>query len=125
MLRFPWFASLVLFALCISVTRGGDQKSEGVSFTRDVAPIFVKHCQACHGDKEPKGGFQLYTFELLTRPGDSDLAPVTGGKLDESEIYRLIVIDDKDQRMPKEADPLPAEKIAVIKKWIEGGAKFD
>ncbi len=101
------------------------QKPEGVSFARDVAPLLVKHCQACHGDKEPKGGYQLYTFELFGKAGDSEAAPVTAQKLDASEIYRLITIDDKDQRMPKEADPLPAEKIAIIKKWIEEGAKFD
>lgn len=118
--------ALIGFAAFTQTARAEEEKkAEGVSFSRDVAPILVKHCQACHGDKEPKGGYQLYTFELLSKPGDSDAAPVTAQKLDASEIYRLITIDDKDQRMPKEADPLPAEKIALIKKWIEEGAKFD
>ena len=30
-----------------------------VSFAKDVAPILVKHCQACHGAEEPKGGYQI------------------------------------------------------------------
>src|SRR5687768_18406205 len=97
------YLALIGFATLAPEARADEEKkSEGVSFSRDVAPILVKHCQACHGDKEPKGGYQLYTFELLSKPGGSDAPPVTAQKLEASEIYRLITIDDKDQRMPKE-----------------------
>lgn len=111
--------------LALPALTHANEKQAGVSFSHDVAPILVKHCQACHGDKEPKGSFRLSTFELLNKAGDSAAAPVKAGNLAESEIFRLITLDDKEQRMPKEADPLPAEKIAIIKKWIEEGAKFD
>ena len=47
------------------------------------------------------------------------------GKADASELYRLLVTDDEDERMPYEADPLPAEQITTIRKWIEQGAAFD
>jgi WD40 repeat protein len=96
-----------------------------VSFSKDVAPVLLKNCQACHGQNDAKGGFQLFNYTTLMKPGDSSSASVTPGKADASEVLRLISSQDKDERMPKDADPLPADKIALVKKWIEEGAKFD
>lgn len=96
-----------------------------VSFKRDVAPILVKNCVACHGVTDYKGDYQLHTFAALQKAGDSGLAAITAGKLDDSELYRLVASRDEAERMPKDADPLPAEQLAVIKRWIEQGAKFD
>jgi hypothetical protein len=100
-------------------------KDGPVSFTKQVAPILVKKCQACHGAREPKGGYQLHTFELLMKPGDSSAAPVTAKDLEDSELYRLVCETDESQRMPKDGDPLPAEQIELIKRWISEGARFD
>lgn len=96
-----------------------------VSFIKEVAPVLLKNCQACHGQTDPKGGYQIVNFTALVKPGDSAAAPVTPMKLEESEIFRLVSSQDKDERMPKDADPLPAEQIALVKRWIEEGAKFD
>ena len=85
----------------------------------------MQKCLACHGAADPKGDYQLTTFELLLKPGASSSASVTPGKPDESELLRLIASDDKDERMPKDGDPLSAEQIATVKRWIEEGAKFD
>ena len=103
----------------------GDEGPAPVSFSKDVAPILLKHCQACHGPPEPKGGFQVTTFESFMKPGESEAASVTAGKLDESEVFNLITLDDADLRMPKEADPLSAEQVELIKRWITEGAKYD
>jgi WD40 repeat protein len=96
-----------------------------VSFVREIAPILAKNCLACHGAQEPKGDFQLQTFELLGRPGSSEAAPVTAGDPDDSELLRLISSDDETERMPKDADPLSTEQVALVRRWIEQGAKFD
>mgnify|MGYP002621667215 CR=1 FL=1 len=96
-----------------------------VSFSKDIAPILVQHCQACHGPPEPKGGYQVANFELFMKPGESESPSVTPGNPDESEVFYLITLDDADLRMPKEADPLSAEQIALIKRWIAEGAKYD
>jgi Planctomycete cytochrome C/WD domain, G-beta repeat len=96
-----------------------------VSFIKEVAPIFVRKCQACHGPSEPKGEYQLVTFESVLKAGATGEASITPGKPDESELLRLISSTDKDERMPKEGDPLPAEQVALVKRWIVEGAKFD
>jgi mono/diheme cytochrome c family protein len=96
-----------------------------VSFRQDIAPIFLKQCQDCHGPKKSKGGYRLDTFEHLLESGDSNKPSVTPGKPAESELYHLIDAADEDDRMPKKADRLPDAQIALIKRWIQQGADFD
>jgi mono/diheme cytochrome c family protein len=123
------FATLTC-ALLLSATASAQEPASPadaapVSFTKDVAPLLVKNCQACHGAIDAKGGFQLHTFESLMKPGDSTVASVTPGKPDESELFRLVNETDKEQLMPKDGDRLPDDQIALIKTWIEQGATFD
>jgi mono/diheme cytochrome c family protein len=120
--QFHRAAIALTFALCFISPLQAD---EPVSFTSQIAPLLVKHCQACHGPRDPKGGYQLTTFNLLMKPGESDAAAVTPGKPAESELLNLICSTDADARMPKDADALTAEQIALVRRWIEEGAKFD
>jgi hypothetical protein len=98
---------------------------EPVSFKNQIAPILVERCSACHAASEPKGGYQVGTFALLQKPGDSESPPIVAGKVDESWLVELISSDDPDSRMPKDADPLLPEQIGLVKRWIAEGAKFD
>jgi WD40 repeat protein/mono/diheme cytochrome c family protein len=112
-------------AFSLAAIRADEANKDSVSFSKQIAPLLVKSCQACHGPQDPMGSYQLYTYELMRKAGDTGSAPVTPGKPEDSELYRLITHEDPDQRMPKEADALPAEQVALVKKWIEQGAKFD
>ena len=96
-----------------------------LSFTNDIAPIFVQKCLTCHGAEKNKGGYRLDTFESLFKPGSSKEPPVTPGKADASKLFQLITITDEDDRMPQKNEPLPATSIALIQRWIGEGAKFD
>ncbi len=102
-----------------------EEAAAPVSFTKDVAPIFLKHCAACHGPPEVNGGYQVTNYSLLMKPGESESPSITAGSPDESEVVNLISMDDADLRMPKEADPLTADQVALIKRWIVEGAKYD
>ncbi|MGE0610235.1 MAG: c-type cytochrome domain-containing protein [Pirellulales bacterium] len=117
--------TLLSTLLCLVALPAVSSAQEPVSFTKQVAPLLVKNCIACHGATDPKGGYQLSNFEQLMKPGDSATASIVPGKPAESEIFRLITIDDKDQWMPKDGDKLPADQVALISKWIEEGANFD
>lgn len=97
----------------------------GVSFKNDIAPLLVQNCLACHGANDPKGEYQLHTFEKLLAAGASSLDPVVVGKPDESELVRLLESTDKSERMPKDGDPMPKEQLALIRTWIAEGAKYD
>jgi len=102
-----------------------DSKNGAVSFSRDIAPILAKNCLACHGTDDPKSGFQLHTYEHLLQAGESELASITPGDLDDSYLYYLVSEEDPDVRMPKDGEPLPSEQLALVRRWIRQGAKFD
>ncbi|MEQ2008131.1 MAG: c-type cytochrome domain-containing protein [Limisphaerales bacterium] len=96
-----------------------------ISFTKDIAPILAKKCVTCHGPEKAKGNYQLHNFETLMKPGASKTTSVTPGQPAMSELFRLLVTTDADDRMPQKDDPLPKTQIALIEKWIQQGAKFD
>ncbi|MEX2115204.1 MAG: c-type cytochrome domain-containing protein [Pirellulales bacterium] len=118
-------ATIGLLLAAIGADARGQDAPAPVSFTKDIAPIFLKNCAACHGPPEVNGGYQVTTYNLLMKPGESESPAITAGSPDESEVINLIATDDADLRMPKEADPLPAEQIALVKRWIAEGAKYD
>lgn len=98
---------------------------EPVSFRKDLAPILQESCLACHGPKKAEGGYRVDSFERVTKAGDSGSPGFEAGKLEESEAFRRMTSTDPSDRMPLEADPLPAEKIELFKRWLTEGAKFD
>src|SRR5262245_39860303 len=95
-----------------------------VSFTNDIAPILAQKCFACHNEQKAKGSFQLHSFQALTRGIKGDPVLVAG-KPDASTLYKVLIKKDEDDRMPQNDDPLPAAQIALIRQWLEEGAKFD
>lgn len=96
-----------------------------VSFIRDVAPLLVARCEGCHGGKKAESSYRLDTFDLLVKAGDFGEPPITANQPDESLLLRLIESESEDERMPKDGDPLPADEIGRVRRWIEQGAAFD
>src|SRR4051812_7730598 len=96
-----------------------------VSFRREIAPVLVERCVKCHGAEKSKGKFRLDSFERMKKPGESKANPLVAGKPEESEIYRLITAADEEDRMPKKSEPLPPGQVALIRAWVQQGAKFD
>jgi hypothetical protein len=117
-------AWLMLFG---ASSTGYAQGSKGpVSFINDVAPILKENCFACHDSKKKKGKFEMTSYEKFRQGGSKD-DPVTPGKPADSVLMGLLTTKKIDKRMPpKEAgEALPADKIAIIAKWISEGAKLD
>ncbi len=115
---------LALLLLGTSHARAAEPMAE-VSFSKQIAPLLIKRCQACHGAAEPKGGYQVGSFTAVMKAGESESAAIVPGKPDESTLVSLIESTDAGSRMPKDADPLPAEEVALFKRWVAEGAKFD
>ncbi|MFN9718873.1 MAG: c-type cytochrome domain-containing protein [Planctomycetota bacterium] len=91
-----------------------------VSFSRHVAPILADRCIACHNTRSPGGRLNLDSFAAMMKGGESGAA-LTARKSHESLMLMMV----KDGSMPKDADPLKPEEIAVIQKWIDVGAPID
>ncbi len=94
-----------------------------VEFARDIQPILEKNCYECHGPKKTKAKLRLDSQAGITKGGESG-AIFVPGKSDQSLIVRRILGLDGDDRMPKDGDPLPAPQLALIKAWIDQGAKW-
>ncbi len=125
----PFAFPPVRFWVCwvaMLASAAGVHGAEGVSlsFSRDVAPILVRRCVACHGLKNPRGDYQLHTFSHLSRPGASGEPAVAARKPQASQMFRLLSAEG-EERMPQEGDPLSEAEISTIGTWITQGAEFD
>ena len=70
------------------------------------------------------GGYRAHTFQAFARPGASKQPAVVAGKAAASRLYQLLTVKNA-ARMPKNDDPLSAEQISLVRRWIDEGAKFD
>src|SRR5437588_5149732 len=89
-----------------------DAKPATVSFMKDVAPVLVQNCIACHNARKAESKYNMTTFAQLAKGGqtgeDITLEP---GDPDASHLVELIRLDGQP-RMPYKQDPLPKEKVA-------------
>jgi mono/diheme cytochrome c family protein len=96
-----------------------------VSFIKDVAPILKENCFACHDGKRKKGKLDMTTFATFSKGGTKD-EPFTPDKSKESVIIDMLTSTGPERMPPKEnGDALPPNKIKIIARWIEQGAKLD
>src|SRR5258708_38257751 len=81
-----------------------------VSFVKDIAPIVLKRCTGCHGERTNLGGYRAHTFQSLMKAGLSGNAPIVAGKPAESRLFQLISAKSAFVRMPKNDDPLSPDQ---------------
>jgi WD40 repeat protein len=98
-----------------------DRKSP-VVYEKDVEPILVNKCSFCHSGNVKEGKFDVASYDSLMKGGKHG-KPVVAGKSAESLLYRSAGRTDKPQMPPKTEEPLTPEELAIIKLWIDEGAK--
>ena len=98
---------------------------KAVSFYNDIRPLFQAQCHGCHQPAKAKGGYVMTAFDKMLAAGDSDENAIVPGKPDDSPLMELITPIDGEAEMPAGKDPLSEEQIALIRTWIERGAKDD
>ncbi len=123
--------SLVINA-CNNSHGSNDALPETVSYNFDIRPILSDKCYACHGPdaNKRKAGLRLDIADSAFRPlqetkGAFAFVP---GKPEESEVYKRISSDDPTYQMPvpeSHLGLLSDHQIALVKKWIEQGAKYE
>src|SRR5260370_609732 len=115
------FVTLLLIAV------GPASAQSDPTYWQDIRPLFRKHCTACHSAKNLKevdvsGGLALDSYAAALK-GTSKRAVLAPGKSADSVLVQYLVTKDFKKRMPLDAPPLSAEKIALVKAWIDSGAK--
>ena len=89
-----------------------------VTFDREIAPLLVRRCLDCHSGGEKKGMLDLSRAESATKGGESGTA-IVPGKAAESLLWQRV----RDGEMPPKK-PLPKEEAELLRRWIDGGAKW-
>ena len=99
-------------------------KKTGLTFDKDIKPIFEKACFECHGDKKQKGKLRLDSLAATLKGGENGKAVVVGKSAD-SALVKAVARLVEDDAMPPEGKgkPLTAEQIGLIRAWIDQGAK--
>jgi hypothetical protein len=90
-----------------------------VDYVRDVKPLLARHCETCHGALKQEAGLRLDLAARIRQGGDSGAAIVPGngaGSLLVEAVTRT------ENRMPADGDPLTADEISILRRWIDAGA---
>jgi mono/diheme cytochrome c family protein len=94
-------------------------------FEKKVRPIFVNRCYNCHSDAfKEAGGLRVDVGIAIFAGGNSGPVIIPGDPAASKLVMKIKATDPK-VRMPQESkDPLPAEEIATLEKWIQDGAAW-
>lgn len=101
-------------------------KGQVPTYWQEIRPILRKNCTVCHNTGNVKeydvsGGLALDTYENITKGKHGQL--IRPKNSHESLLVKMISATDESKRMPRNARPLPPETIALIRRWIDSGAK--
>ena len=115
------FHATITITVALALSTSSPSPAADVDFHRDVRPILVKHCVACHGPRSHKAGLRLDAATLIHKGGESGRA-VVAKQPAQSLLLTRLTTNDPALRMPAEAKPLSKNDISVIRNWIVGGA---
>ncbi len=112
---------LLTFALATTI------HAQTVDYTKQIVPLWDTYCVDCHSADDADGEFALDTFAALMKGGEEGAA-IVAGKAEESLLVKFLEgrsgRGGKNEFMPPgKREKLKAEEIALIKAWINAGAK--
>ncbi len=116
-MRHPFLLVVGLLALPVSL-----RAAEPVDYVRDIKPLLKSRCYACHGALKQNAKLRLDTAAALRKGGKHGPA-LQPGDAARSLLLERITATEETERMPPQGTPLTAQQIALLKTWIEQGAK--
>src|SRR5262245_7250513 len=120
MSRFLWLSLLLALAGKGLADSERPDAEQARFFESKVRPLFVEHCQQCHGPKKQQGGLRLDTAAGFRTGGDSG-ALVTAGKPNKSLLLRAV--RHEGPKMPPKKQLAPSD-VAVLAEWVKRGAAW-
>ena len=85
-------------------------------FETKIAPLLAKHCLECHDPATAKGELDL--SQKVTAFAEADL--IVPGQSAKSLVWESVIKNE----MPKKRPALSVAEKALLKQWIDGGAKW-
>ncbi|MEQ2009669.1 MAG: PSD1 and planctomycete cytochrome C domain-containing protein [Limisphaerales bacterium] len=106
--------------LCGSFELRSAASDSAAFFEAKIRPLFVSHCQQCHGEKKQESGLRLDTKAGWQKGGDHGPVIVPGDP-EKSRLIQAVRRKDKDLQMPPKR-ALGSEEIAALEQWVKLGA---
>jgi hypothetical protein len=126
-------------------------KQEGVTFEKDIQPMFKEACLRCHGEQRPRANLRLDSMEGVLK-GSKDGKVIEPGHSEQSKlVFAVSDINGKISMPPKPRPPrnppgaaggtnapapaappmdmahpwkpLTSDQVGLIRAWIDQGAK--
>lgn len=123
---------LFVFQSCSGSSAASAGDAETISYNFQVRPILSDKCYACHGPDANKreAGLRLDIQEEAYKAleDDPEAHAIVPGEPDFSELFLRVSSTDTSMRMPpvsSNVPPLTQGEIAILKKWIQEGAKYE
>lgn len=106
--------------------RPAGESNNAVRFGRDVRPLLVEHCAACHGGVKQAGGLSFNFKERVFGKADSDVPIVIPREPANSLMIQRVTADEENRMPPADhGKRLTAEEVATLRNWIEQGANWE
>ena len=101
---------------------------KGVTYAKDIKPIFDKSCVKCHGAEKPKAKLRLDSLEGSLKGSADNKVIEPGNSAKSILVHNIAQLGDEDTWMPPKdnkakIDPLTKEQVGLIRAWIDQGAK--
>ena len=103
-------------------------EAKGVTYAKDIKPIFDKSCLKCHGPEKQKAKLRLDSLEAALKGSENGKVVLPGDSAGSILVHNVAHIGDEDDFMPPpdnkdKIPPLNREQIGLIRAWIDQGAK--
>lgn len=94
-----------------------------ISFNKDIRPLLVEHCFACHGADSAARKAEL---RLDRRDDAVEHGAIVPGDVDSTVMLDRIYSDDPEEVMPPPSTKKPLSDVQkeLLKQWIAAGAEY-
>ncbi len=96
----------------------------GLTYAKDIKPIFEKTCFKCHGSEKQKGKLRLDSLGAALKGGE-DGPDIVASNSAKSKLVHAVARLNEDEAMPPadKGKPLSKDEVGLIRAWIDQGAK--
>ncbi|MFZ6009786.1 MAG: PSD1 and planctomycete cytochrome C domain-containing protein [Bacteroidota bacterium] len=124
-------ASFLLLIASCSSQNGNEEVPDVVSYNFHVRPILSDKCYACHGPdgnkREANLRLDIADSAYKALKDDPNMYVIVPGDAEHSAVFQRIAAEDSSLLMPPVESnlKLTLHEVAIIKKWIKQGAKYE
>jgi hypothetical protein len=80
-------------------------EKKGLTFAKDIQPLFQASCIKCHGDQRPKGELTLKTLDGVLKGGKDGQVVIPGKSAESPLVIAVAQLDPETAMPPKRKGP--------------------